>query len=143
MAWRSDGRSNDEMVNNLIKNGIIGDERVISAMRSVDRGNFCTYDPYRDIPQSIGYAVTISAPHMHGYALQHLRHHLKEGATALDVGSGSGYLTTCMAVMVGQTGRVIGVEHIPELVEQSKKNIAKGNSNLLKSKRIQIFGELS
>lgn len=34
------------------------------------------------------------------YALQQLENHLKEGACALDVGSGSGYLTAAMAYMV-------------------------------------------
>lgn len=34
------------------------------------------------------------------YALQQLEDHLKEGACALDVGSGSGYLTAAMAYMV-------------------------------------------
>ena len=33
-------------------------------------------------------------------ALQQLENHLKEGACALDVGSGSGYLTAAMAYMV-------------------------------------------
>lgn len=33
-------------------------------MTFVDRGNFCPFNPYRDAPQSIGYGVTISAPHM-------------------------------------------------------------------------------
>lgn len=36
----------------------------------------------------------------HVYALQQLEGHLKEGACALDVGSGSGYLTAAMAYMV-------------------------------------------
>ena len=36
----------------------------------------------------------------HAYALELLRDHLKEGSHALDVGSGSGYLTACMALMV-------------------------------------------
>lgn len=34
-------------------------------------------------------------------------------------------MTACFAVMVGQQGRAIGVEHIPELVESSIKNIEK------------------
>ncbi len=41
----------------------------------------------------IGYNVTISAPHMHGHALELLKDHLQDGMKALDVGSGSGYLT--------------------------------------------------
>jgi protein-L-isoaspartate(D-aspartate) O-methyltransferase len=28
---------------------------------------------------------------------------------ALDVGSGSGYLTACMALMVGSRGKVVGI----------------------------------
>ena len=36
----------------------------------------------------------------HVYALQQLENHLREGACALDVGSGSGYLTAAMAYMV-------------------------------------------
>lgn len=45
-------------------NGIIKSERVVTAMKAVDRGNFCKHNPYLDAPQSIGYQVTISAPHM-------------------------------------------------------------------------------
>ena len=36
----------------------------------------------------------------HAHALEILSEHLHEGARALDVGSGSGYLTACMALMV-------------------------------------------
>ena len=40
----------------------------------------------------------------------------------LDVGSGSGYLTAIMAHMVrdGQEGKVVGLEHIPELAARGK-----------------------
>lgn len=57
-----------------------------------------------DSPQSIGYGVTISAPHMHAHALELLKDQLTPGENALDVGSGSGYLTTCMAIMLGENG---------------------------------------
>ncbi len=33
-------------------------------MSEVDRGQFSRRNPYMDSPQSIGYGVTISAPHM-------------------------------------------------------------------------------
>ena len=60
-------------------------------------GEFRKVNPYMDAPQGIGYAVTISAPHMHAYALELLQDHLVEGKSALDVGSSSGYLTVFMA----------------------------------------------
>ena len=45
-------------------NGIIKDQRVADAMKAIDRGIYCRSNPYMDSPQGIGYAVTISAPHM-------------------------------------------------------------------------------
>ncbi|XP_052275373.1 protein-L-isoaspartate(D-aspartate) O-methyltransferase-like isoform X4 [Dreissena polymorpha] len=66
MAWRSSGSSNANLVDNLHANGIIKDLRVIEAMKAVDRKHFCKFNPYNDSPQSIGYQVTISAPHMVG-----------------------------------------------------------------------------
>ena len=50
----------------LVENGILKAQRVVDAMKAVDRGNFCKYNAYVDSPQSIGYHVTISAPHMVG-----------------------------------------------------------------------------
>lgn len=57
----------------------------------------CVYSPYADMPQSIGFNATISAPHMHAYTMHYLMESLKTGSRVLDVGSGSGYLTALMA----------------------------------------------
>ena len=70
MEWRSHGRDNDDLVSQLSRSGILKTQRVVKAMRKMDRGNYCTYSPYMDSPQSIGYGVTISAPHMHAHALE-------------------------------------------------------------------------
>ena len=97
MAWRSSGRTNTELVQRLHTNNIIQSKRVIQAMLDTDRGAYAPRDPYEDHPQSIGFGATISAPHMHAAALQYLESRLIPGAKVLDVGSGSGYLTACMA----------------------------------------------
>jgi len=55
---------------------------------------------------------------------------------ALDVGSGSGYLTVCMAQMVGPQGKVVGVEHIPELVELAKQNTLKDHPEYMQEERV-------
>ncbi|KAH7941428.1 hypothetical protein HPB49_013677 [Dermacentor silvarum] len=73
-------------------------------MSSVDRGNYCPHNPYMDSPQGIGYAVTISAPHM-----------------------------------VGETGLAVGIDHIPELVNESIANIERDQPGLLKSKRVKLL----
>ena len=88
MEWRSHGKDNNDLISQLKRNKIIKSQRVEDAMRRVDRGNYCSLSPYMDSPQSIGYGVTISAPHMHAHALELLKDHLHEGAKVLDVGSG-------------------------------------------------------
>lgn len=64
MAWRSSGRTNEELVENLYTAGIIKSEKVKNVMLEVDRGKYCKNAPYFDSPQPIGFGVTISAPHM-------------------------------------------------------------------------------
>jgi len=148
-----------------LENGIIKSEKVEGVMKKVDRGNYVSRNPYFDSPQSIGFGVTISAPHMvrtahslrecrlyrinfyllfhrlkHAYALELLKDHLVHDEKALDVGSGSGYLTACMALMMEPEGHVIGIDHIPELVDRSIKNIQKDNPDLLTSGRVKLYG---
>ncbi|VBB26362.1 unnamed protein product [Acanthocheilonema viteae] len=112
--------------------------QVEEVMLSVDRADFCPRNSYQDFPQQIGYNATISAPHMHALALELLKNHLRDGNTALDIGSGSGYLTVCMALMVGRRGRVVGIDHIKELVDLSITNINKHHSDLFLDGRITM-----
>ncbi|VDL90490.1 unnamed protein product [Schistocephalus solidus] len=123
MAWRSSGATNTELVNNLRRNNIAATDYVRDVMLTVDRAFFVKDNPYDDRPQSIGFSATISAPHMHAYSLSLLEPNLKPGACALDVGSGSGILTACFALMVGTTGTAVGIEHIDELHKLSEVNI--------------------
>lgn len=127
MAWRSSGNTNANLVENLRLNGILKTDRVIQAMLRVDRKHYVKNPmyAYADSPQSIGYSVTISAPHMHAHALELLADHMKEGSHVLDVGSGSGYLTACMALMVGETGLAVGIDHMEQLVSMSLDNVRK------------------
>uniref|UniRef100_A0A8C4QJM7 protein-L-isoaspartate(D-aspartate) O-methyltransferase n=1 Tax=Eptatretus burgeri TaxID=7764 RepID=A0A8C4QJM7_EPTBU len=139
MAWRSSGTCHAELVGNLRKNGVIKSERVYQVMLATDRAHYAKYNPYVDTPQSIGYQATISAPHMHAHALELLEEHLHENASALDVGSGSGFLAACFSRMVGIHGKVIGIDHIPELVNDSIKNVKKDDPTLLSSGRLKLI----
>ncbi|KAF2920907.1 hypothetical protein DAI22_08g247100 [Oryza sativa Japonica Group] len=118
---------NKAMVEQLQRYGIIKSSKVAQVMETIDRGLFVPpgASPYFDSPMPIGYNATISAPHMHASCLELLEKHLQPGMRALDVGSGTGYLTACFAIMVGPEGRAVGVEHIPELVTSSIENIKK------------------
>lgn len=138
MAWMSSGRTQSELVSRLRDHGVIRSDRVFDAMLATDRGIYTRDYPYSDSPQSIGYKATISAPHMHAHALEVLSDKLVQGASALDVGSGSGYLTACFARMVGPSGKVVGIEHIDALVQTSMKNVHADDPELLSSGRIKL-----
>lgn len=137
----------------MIKSEIVG-----QVMSSVDRGLFAPAHPYIDCPQPIGFGATISAPHMHAHATELLKDKLRSGAKVLgdtpylskkivfilhnlDIGSGTGYLCAVFALMVGKTGKVIGIEHIPQLVNRSIENIKKWNSEYLDSNVIKLVGK--
>lgn len=51
---------------------------------------------------------------------------LKEGEIVLDLGSGPGFDCFLAANKVGKTGKVIGVDMTPEMIEKARKNARKG-----------------
>ncbi|KAL4261643.1 Protein-L-isoaspartate O-methyltransferase [Pleurotus pulmonarius] len=145
MAWRCSGSTNGELISNMAQSGIFTSEAILKAMSKVDRANY-VHDKraaYEDSPQRIGYGATISAPHMHAYAVEHLLPYLKDGAKVLDVGSGSGYLVAVLHHLVTsnkQGGKVVGIEHITELVDWSIENLKKdGLEEALSTNQIEVF----
>lgn len=131
------------MISYLKRSGVIKSLRVENAMLSVDRAEFVSedakYEAYIDHPLSIGYAATISAPHMHAYALEEMQDVIHPGSKVLEIGSGSGYLTVCISKLMDDSGQVIGIEHIPQLVTASIENISKSHKELLNSGTIKIL----
>ncbi|OCH86136.1 Pcmt1-prov protein [Obba rivulosa] len=144
MAWRCSGLTNAELVKNMMEAGLIHSERVLAAMTKVDRAHYVRSKnaAYEDSPQYIGHGATISAPHMHAHAVENLLPFLRPGARVLDVGSGSGYLCAVLHHLVsdGANGKVVGIEHIPELAEWSKENLRRdGLGSALDDGRIEII----
>jgi len=141
MAWMCSARTNAGLIANLRNAGLIASKRIEAAMLSVDRANYTSGTPYEDSPQPLGYGATISAPHMHAEMLERLEPFLKPGNRALDVGSGSGYLSACMAVLVSEgyaKGKVVGIEHISELSDMSIKNVEKDHPEFLRDNVIEF-----
>jgi len=139
-SYRARAASNDGLVDQLKAFNIISSDRVEAAMRAVDRGQYSA-DPrqaYEDNPHSIGHGQTISAPHMHAMCLEVLKDHIHPGSKVLDVGSGSGYLSACFANLVGEKGKVIGIDRIPELVKWSKENVMRDNPALLEKEILTL-----
>jgi len=156
-AWRCHGTTNQEMISNLATANIITSAQVKSAMLLVDRSDYSATreGAYQDAPERIGYGQTISAPHMHAHALEEILPTLTAKSTLqdhnlkiLDVGCGSGYLTTVLGRLVDQgqrgpihplsKGHVFGIDIIPGLVQLSETNIRKANEDLLNSGTITL-----
>ena len=133
---------NKYLVIELVQQGYITSEKVADVMLEVDRADFAPNHPYANRPISINYNVTISAPHMHAFALEYLSEYCVPYSKILDVGSGSGYLTLALSKMTNDTATVVGIEHITQLYNFGKANVEKSNSDLIyKGKIIFVNGD--
>ena len=62
---------------------------------------------------------------MHANAAESLLPFLGPSGKVLDIGSGSGYLTHVLANLVGDEGRVVGIDHMQGLVDLANDNMGK------------------
>jgi protein-L-isoaspartate(D-aspartate) O-methyltransferase len=119
--------SKDSLINNLIEQGYLKTLRIIEAFRKIDRADFVPGKfkslAYEDVPLPIGEGQTISQPLTVAFMLELLRP--EAGDKILDVGYGSGWTSSLLAEVVGDTGYVYAIERIPELCEFGRGNIEK------------------
>jgi protein-L-isoaspartate(D-aspartate) O-methyltransferase len=103
-----------------------GTERLNAAFATVRRPDFLTEDQRsnasQDRPLFIGYGQTNSQPTTVRNMLALLDP--RPGDRVLDVGSGSAWTTALLAVLVTESGRVFGVELVPELAEWGRENLS-------------------
>ena len=130
--------SMEELLQELLDKQWITSEKVLNAMRQVDRKDFAPTNPYENNPQRIPCNVVISAPLLHAHCLELLKFHLTKGCSVLDVGSGSGYLTVALSKMMDDNGLVVGIEHMEDLYIFGETNIMKSHSNLIKEGKIKL-----
>ncbi|OGP88640.1 MAG: methyltransferase type 11 [Deltaproteobacteria bacterium RBG_16_47_11] len=50
---------------------------------------------------------------------------IREGEAVLDIGCGGGADTLIAATLVGPTGRVVGIDTVPEMLKRAEKNLQK------------------
>lgn len=96
-------------------------------LKKINRADFVP-DDMKDLAEldealPIGYGQTISQPFTVAFMFKLLQP--EPGQKILDIGSGSGWTTALLANIVGDKGKVIAIEIIPELKEFGEKNVAK------------------
>ncbi len=119
--------TNDQLVDELIRGGYLKTPTLVEAFREVDRADFIpkefSEDAYVNVPLPIGLDQTISQPLTVAFMLELLLP--QPGEKILDVGAGSGWQAALLAHAVGDNGKVVGIERIPELEKVAEKNISK------------------
>jgi len=115
------------LIDSLIKEGWLKTPRVIEAFREIKRVDFLPED-IKELAElnealPIGFGQTISQPLVVAFMLELLDP--RPGEKILDVGSGSGWTSALLAEIVGEKGKVIAIEVIPELKEFGERNVAK------------------
>jgi protein-L-isoaspartate(D-aspartate) O-methyltransferase len=118
----------EELIDHLENGTRVLDNKILKdAFVAIDRKDFVLEDyaeeAYEDYALPLGQGSTISQPTTVAFMLELLDP--QEGDNILDVGSGSGFTTALLAHIVGDKGKVSGVERIPEIVKLGQGNIKK------------------
>ena len=113
------------LVEGMKSSGAVKSLEVENAFFAVHREFFVRQDlqnlAYADDALPLISGQTISQPSTIAAMLESLQ--AKAGQKVLEVGSGCGYVLALLSKIVGEKGKVFGVEILPELAELSKKNL--------------------
>lgn len=124
--------SNEAMVRRLQGDGTLSSAHIARALLAVDRGEYVGTERadlnYSDMPVKLG-VVHLSAPSIYASALEALD--VREGHSFLHLGSGTGYLSTVVALLAGPHTVNHGVEAQPELVDLARSLAARRSADHL------------
>ncbi|MGH0131286.1 UNVERIFIED_CONTAM: hypothetical protein FKN15_046241 [Acipenser sinensis] len=117
----SAGEDNDDLIDNLKEAQYIRTERVEQAFRAIDRGEYYLEgyreNAYKDLAWKHG-NIHLSAPCIYSEVMEALK--LQQGLSFLNLGSGTGYLSTMVGLIIGPFGVNHGVELHTDVVEYAR-----------------------
>jgi len=117
------------LIGELIKEEYLKSPEIIDAFKKIKREDFLLPGEENgaeiNAPLPIGHGQTISQPLTVAFMLEALQP--KKGDKILDVGSGSGWTVALLSQIVGERGKVYGIERVEELKKFSENNVLKYN----------------
>ncbi|KAK7495927.1 hypothetical protein BaRGS_00012917 [Batillaria attramentaria] len=120
----STGDDNDELIDNLVDADYIKTPQTERIFRAVDRADYYLPDhregAYKDLAWKHGH-LHLSAPCIYSEVLESLE--LKEGLSFLNLGSGTGYLSTMAGLILGPYGVNHGIELHEDVVEYARDKL--------------------
>ncbi|XP_053252166.1 protein-L-isoaspartate O-methyltransferase domain-containing protein 1 isoform X2 [Podarcis raffonei] len=120
----SAGEDNDDLIDNLKEAQYIRTDRVEQAFRAIDRGDYYLEgyrdNAYKDLAWKHG-NIHLSAPCIYSEVMEALK--LQPGLSFLNLGSGTGYLSTMVGLILGPFGINHGIELHPDVVEYAKEKL--------------------
>ncbi|XP_010166994.1 protein-L-isoaspartate O-methyltransferase domain-containing protein 1 isoform X2 [Antrostomus carolinensis] len=120
----SAGEDNDDLIDNLKEAQYIRTESVEQAFRAIDRGDYYLEgyrdNAYKDLAWKHG-NIHLSAPCIYSEVMEALK--LQPGLSFLNLGSGTGYLSTMVGLILGPFGINHGIELHSDVVEYAKEKL--------------------
>ncbi|XP_062872263.1 protein-L-isoaspartate O-methyltransferase domain-containing protein 2 [Trichomycterus rosablanca] len=120
----SAGEDNDELIDNLKEAHYIRSELVERAFRAIDRADYYLEEykdsAYKDLAWRHG-NLHLSAPCIYSEVMEALE--LQPGLSFLNLGSGTGYLSTMVGLILGPFGVNHGVELHADVVEYAYQKL--------------------
>ncbi|KAM4688314.1 protein-L-isoaspartate O-methyltransferase domain-containing protein 1 isoform 1-T1 [Discoglossus pictus] len=120
----SAGEDNDDLIDNLKEAQYIRTEKVEQAFRAIDRGEYYLEgyrdNAYKDLAWKHG-NIHLSAPCIYSEVMEALK--LQPGLSFLNLGSGTGYLSTMVGLILGPFGINHGIELHSDVVEYAKEKL--------------------
>lgn len=111
------------MVQQQIRPWDVLDARVLDALAELPREHFAPQAhrslAYADVALPLGHGEAMMKPVVEGRALQALQ--LAPGDDVLEIGTGSGFLTACLALLARE---VVSIERHADLVETARERLA-------------------
>lgn len=120
----SSGQNNDDLIDNLLEADYIKTPLIERVFRAVDRAEYFLPEgranAYKDLAWKFG-NLHLSAPCIYSEVMEGLC--LKPGLSFLNLGSGTGYLSTMVGLIIGQYGVNHGIEYHNEVVQYANKKL--------------------